>query len=179
VKLERPRRLRLWPTGVWTGEGLGQSCGHGLADLHRLANLCDGAAGPSREIDQRIALAVSPSLRLLASVAPGVWAPPDGSHVSGPRYSSSTMATLTLVPGVRWIECNPRAAGRIEICGPDRSGENGWARNGDFPLAASAAALRALAGLAALRTTPVRRGTRAGACGSQGKSTDRTMPCRS
>jgi len=52
------------------------------------------------------------------------------------------------VPPAHWIECNPRAGGRIEVFGPDEAAEVGWGRNDHFPLAASAASLRARAALA-------------------------------
>ena len=112
----------------------------GPADLNRLAELCDGAPGPSREIDMRIALAISPDLRQLTGLGPH----PGASTVGAPRYSSSTAAALTLMPDGHWIEFNPRGGGRIEIFGPDSMREIGWGRNSHFPLAASAAALRAL-----------------------------------
>ncbi|MBA2920506.1 hypothetical protein GON01_02225 [Sphingomonas sp. MAH-20] len=151
----KPRRFRpagLSLAGLWRAEGPARLGSREAADLNAVADLCDGAIGPSREIDTRIALAVSPHLRLLASVAPGLWANPDGSRVRAPRYSSLSAAALTLVPDSHSVEFNPRAGGQVEILGPDGRREIGWGRNRHFPLAAAAAALRARAWLASART---------------------------
>jgi hypothetical protein len=148
VTSTRFRAARFWLTGQWREEGAARLASREPGDFGSLADLCDSALAPSREIDMLVALAVSPRLRLLASPAPGVWAVPDGSRVRAPRYTSSTAAALTLVPDGYWIEYNPRAAGRIEIRGPGGECELGWGRNTHFPLAACAAALRALARLA-------------------------------
>ena len=91
----------------------------------------------------RIALAVSQN----SGQPNGLAAHPGPPEVGAPRYSSSTAAALTLMPDGHWIEFNPRGGGRIEIFGPDSVREIGWGRNRHFPLAASAAALRALAWL--------------------------------
>jgi hypothetical protein len=147
VKPKRSRAPGFCSAGIWSEGGSSRPSAHDPADFHRLADLCDGASLPSRELDERIALAVSPSLRLLASLEPGVWTHPDGSRVRAPRYSSSTKDALALIPDGHRIACNPRAAGRIEIYRPDGTGEVGWGRNRHFPLAASAAALRARASL--------------------------------
>lgn len=147
----RPRRFRaarFWLAGMWREEGSALLASGEPGDFDSLADLCDGAVAPSREIDMLVALAVSPRLRLLASLAPGVRSLPDGSPVKAPRYTSSTTAALTLVPDGHFIEYNPRAAGRIEIRGPGGERVVGWGRNTHFPLAACAAALRALARLA-------------------------------
>ena len=135
----------LWPLAIRSLRGPARPEPRRSIDLGRLADLCDGAAGPSRDIDALIAIAVSPSLRSLVSLEPGVWARPDGSRLTAPRYSSSTAAALTLVPDGHEIGFNPRGGGRIEIHDPDRAVEAGWGRNRHFPLAASAAALRARA----------------------------------
>jgi hypothetical protein len=148
VKPKRFRALRLSLANLWREEAPARFGSRGGADLNELADLCDGASGPSRELDTRIALAVTPRLRLLASVAPGIWAHPDGSRVRALRYSSLTAAALTLVPDSHWIEFSARAGGQIEIPGPDGTRAIGWGRNRHFPLAAAAAALRARAWLA-------------------------------
>jgi hypothetical protein len=132
-------------------------CAQEIADLHQLAVMCDNARRQSRDVDIRIALAIFPALRLLVRVQPGVWARPNGSHERALRYSSSTAAAMTLVPEDHWIECNPRAGGRIEILGPGDAGVVGWGSNDHFPLAACAAALRARASLAADRPKAIGR----------------------
>lgn len=119
------------------------------AALLRLAEICDGTYRPSRDLDIRIALATVPGLAQLAKIAPGVWAQGDGIQIRAPRYTASSAAAISLVPDGYWIGCNPRAAGRIEVYGPDEDGAVGWGRNDHFPLAASAAALRTRAALLA------------------------------
>jgi hypothetical protein len=148
VKPKPFRAIRLSLASRWQEEGAPRIGGGEIAGFDELADLCDAAAGPSREIDMRIALAVTPHLRLLAAIAPGLWAHPDGSRVRAARYSQLTAAALTLVPGGYWIEFSPRAGGQVEIRGPEGAREIGWGRNRHFPLAAAAAALRARAWLA-------------------------------
>lgn len=118
--------------------------------LASLADLCDRARGPSRDLDARIALAIFPTMRTLRMLSPGVWARPDGSSVRALRYSSSSVAAMTLVPSGHWIECSVDVVGRIEIHGPDDADPIGCGRNDHFPLAALAAALRARSALARL-----------------------------
>lgn len=155
VKPQRFRALRLSLADLWQETGPTRLDWRATVDLNELADLCDAATGPSREIDMSIALAVTPELRLLASVDPGTWIHPDGSRVAAPRYSSLTTAALSLVPESHCIEFSPRAGGQIEIPGPDGEGKIGWGRNRHFPLAACAAALRARARLAADRPDTV------------------------
>jgi hypothetical protein len=148
VKPKPFRAIRLSLASRWQDERARRIGGGEIAGFDELADLCDAAAGPSREIDTRIALAVMPYLRLLASIAPGLWAHPDGSRVRAARYSALTAAALTLVPDGHCIEFSPRAGGQVEIPGPDGARAIGWGRNRHFPLAAAAAALRARAWLA-------------------------------
>ena len=84
------------------------------SSIEAVIQSCKRAETPTRELDAEIALALFPSLRALAPIAPGIWQNTDGSHVRALRYSSSWAAAATIVPPGCWIEAGsagPRVAG--------------------------------------------------------------------
>lgn len=125
------------------------------ATLLALAERCETATGPDRELDGAIYIAVLiPAERAGRIDQNGGfvgWWPKDGPYVGArevPAYTASLDAALTLVPeGWHW-SADSRRFGYVRGRGPQDGAPDpeGWARGTATPaLALCAAALRALA----------------------------------
>lgn len=110
-----------------------------------LADICDIAIGPSRELDAQIALALYPGLLDLKEAKCGVWLEPDGNPITAPRYSSCPIAAKALVPEGCRIAREPKRP--IEILAAHGGEPVGTGYHRDDALAILAAALRAHAAL--------------------------------
>lgn len=134
-----------------SAEGTGSFVAHILAHGTRasapapyvgiLADICDIAIGPSRELDAQIALALYPALLTLDEVECGVWLGPKGSPITAPRYSFCSTAAGSLVPD--GCQLTSTAKRPIEIVSPHGGAPIGAGYHRDETLAILAAALRA------------------------------------
>jgi hypothetical protein len=116
------------------------------AALLGAADACEHARCPARHLDERIALAIFPSLRDLDVAGEAVWRHPDGTRVRALHYSSSSVAASTLVPQGCWIESD---GDDVRILGGSRIARS---RHSVKALAIVAAALRAQASNGRVRT---------------------------
>lgn len=152
MKLDRDPPSRNWFARALRRGRAQQFASQTVTGMARLADLCDRTALPSREIDICIARAISSDVRLPAAAVLETRSNLDELRIGVPRYSSAAVAAMTLVPDGYRINFNPRANGRIEILRHGDARVIGWGVNQHFPLAACAAALRALVTLAADRS---------------------------